>query len=346
MSSTVKNILAEKQLNALLLTLNRHEKFNALTLDMVESLFTYFNKPGVKILHSSHKKAFCAGGDVVDLLKDDEKAKEFFRKEYHMNLALHNRKQSKDTVVIVDGICMGGGVGISAHAPFVVVTDNIKYAMPETKIGLHPDVGGSFFLPRMSSGAGLLLGLTGKTISSPWLLKEIGYAHHFVPTQRVPHLIKELCNVSDPNVIPGVIQEFSENPEPKAGDFKILEVANDCFRNNSLEEIFEALEEKPDCQLCKELLASLHSASPLSLHLTHRIYNLKANTLEEALKNEFRISSRLVKKGSDFHIGVNHLLVHKSKEPVKWTHESIHKVPSATVNEYFKPLEDDWKPRK
>ena len=337
-------ILAEKRLNALLITLNRPEKLNSLTLDMVKSLKTHFDSPGLKILQSNNEKAFCAGGDVVGLLNDIKLGKQFFSEEYKMNLALYKRNDKKDTVALVNGICMGGGVGISAHAPFVVVTERVKYAMPETKIGLHPDVGGSFFLPRLKSGTGLLLGLTGYAVTSPWLLKEIGYANYFIPSQKLQHLITELSNVTEMEVIKDVIEEFSEQPEPSLADSKIMEVANDCFLNNSLPEIMEALEEKPDCAICKKLLTSLNNASPLSLHLTHRLYHMKASTLKEALRNEYRVSSRLLENGSDFHIGVKALLVDKSKEPVQWTHSSIDNVPEELIEKYFQPLKDEWTP--
>ena len=337
-------VLAEKQLNSLILTLNRPEKFNSLTLEMVKTLRSNFSKPGIKIINSNHPKAFCAGGDVVTLLSHEKEGADFFREEYKTNLALYQRNREKDTVAIVNGICLGGGVGISAHAPFVVVTENVKYGMPETKIGLHPDVGGSFFLPRLKVGTGLLLGLTGKMITSPWLLREIGYANYFVPSQRIPHLIKELGNIDQVDALPDVLQEFAEVPEPQLGDDKILDIANDCFLNNSLDEIFETLEERKDCKLCVELLGNLNAGSPLSLILTHRLYNLKAQTLEEALRNEFRVSTRLLAKGSDFHIGVTHALINKSKEPVKWNYSSIDDVPEKVVEEYLKPLQNDWHP--
>eukprot|EP00835_Amoeboradix_gromovi_P001786 NODE_89_length_21810_cov_0.170098.p7 type:complete len:343 gc:universal NODE_89_length_21810_cov_0.170098:16823-17851(+) len=341
---SLKHILAEKQLSSLLLTLNRPEKLNSLTTDMVIQLKSYFETSGLKILQSLNPKAFCAGGDVVGLLKDPNLGLNFFKQEYKMNLALHNRKQLMDVVCIVNGICFGGGVGISAHAPYVVISENVKYAMPETKIGLHPDVGGSFFLNRLKSGTGLLLGLTGKIVTSPWLLREIGYANFYVPSQRIPHLVKELGNITDLEVVPDVIGEFAETPEPQPGDSKILEVANDCFLNNSLFEIFDALEEKDNCSLCQELLLSLKAASPLSLHLTHRLYNLKAETLPEALRNEYRVSSRLLGNQTDFHIGVESLLIKKSKDPVKWTHNSIEDVTTAEIDEYFQPLKEEWHP--
>eukprot|EP00834_Sanchytrium_tribonematis_P001038 NODE_22_length_42145_cov_1.310612.p12 type:complete len:366 gc:universal NODE_22_length_42145_cov_1.310612:15533-14436(-) len=342
MSAFTKHILAEKRFNALVLTLNRPSKLNALNIDMVKELKKHFDSSGLKIIQSDDKKAFCAGGDVVELLDDENLGKQFFKEEYKMNLSLYNRRQERDTVAIVNGICLGGGVGISGHAPFVVVTENVRYGMPETAIGLHPDIGGSFMLPRYKGGVGLLLGLTGLHVTSPWLLREIGFASHFVPSQKVPHLIRELGNINKIEKISKVIDEFSEPPIATERDHKIFEVANDCFLNQSLIDTFESLAEKDNCKLCKELLSKLNSASPTSLLLTHRLYHLKAETLVEALKNEYRVSSKLLKKGSDFHVGVTTRLVHKSKDPVAWKYKTISDVPPKIIDEFFYPVPDDF----
>lgn len=150
-----------------IITLNRPKALNALDLPMVNEIYPVMRKweaqKGLVIIKGAGEKAFCAGGDVravVDSAKDGGKlGQDFFREEYKLNRLIGS--YSIPYVALIDGITMGGGLGLSVHGQYRIATERSMIAMPETQIGLFPDVGGSFFLPRLSGNLGLFLGLTG-----------------------------------------------------------------------------------------------------------------------------------------------------------------------------------------
>lgn len=173
------------------ITLNRPKALNALTLNMCEEITRLLlaweqdDNIGAVLIDGAGERAFCAGGDVI-LLHDsgkagDDRAEQFWRTEYALNELIHC--YSKPYITLIDGFVMGGGVGLSVHGQFRVAGDATMLAMPETGIGYFPDVGGTYFLPRLGLDVGRWLGLTGARLNAAQSLK-LGVANVFIPSDR------------------------------------------------------------------------------------------------------------------------------------------------------------------
>ena len=181
------------------ITLNRPKALNALNQDMVDAmtwaLLEWRNDPEVKavVVDGEGEKGFCAGGDIRMLAESgkagDGRAWKFWRDEYRLNTLI--AEYPKPYVALIDGVTMGGGVGISVHGEFRVAGDRTVFAMPETGIGFHPDVGGAFFLPRLAGEIGIWMGLTGARLKAADCIAS-GVATHYVPTERFGELINAL----------------------------------------------------------------------------------------------------------------------------------------------------------
>ncbi|OAF64813.1 Trans-2-decenoyl-[acyl-carrier-protein] isomerase, partial [Intoshia linei] len=183
----LKHVLFETQNKNCLITLNRPEALNALNLSMIEDISNHLKKnDNNSIVITGNTKAFCAGGDVVSLFnaKEDDSnklAREFFSNEYRLDYLTSNL--IVPYISLIEGVYMGGGVGISVHGPYRVVTENTTFAMPETSIGFIPDVGGSHFLSRLKNGLGMFLGLTGARLKGSSIY-HAGIATHFVKSEK------------------------------------------------------------------------------------------------------------------------------------------------------------------
>ncbi|KAJ1932018.1 3-hydroxyisobutyryl-CoA hydrolase, partial [Kickxella alabastrina] len=198
-----RDVLTVNNLTGRSLVLNRPKALNSLTHPMVQSIRRHLQEwrqsdlCDIVILRSNSAKAFCAGGDVVDVSNkwtrgDRSAAMRFFQDEYQTNHLIATYE--KPLVALLNGYTMGGGVGLSMHAPFRVATESTVFAMPETKIGFFPDVGATFFLPRMDGQTGTYLGLTGQRLKGRDLLYA-GIATHYVPSERLPMLEKRLQEI-------------------------------------------------------------------------------------------------------------------------------------------------------
>ncbi|XP_051478927.1 3-hydroxyisobutyryl-CoA hydrolase, mitochondrial isoform X3 [Apus apus] len=199
-------VLLEKKGGAGIITLNRPKALNALNHSMIQQIYpqikTWEQDPEtfLIIIKGTGGKAFCAGGDIraiTDAGKaGDRLAQDFFRGEYTLNNAIGTCR--KPYVALIDGITMGGGVGLSVHGHFRVATEKTLFAMPETAIGLFPDVGGGYFLPRLSGKMGYYLALTGFRLKGRDVLKA-GIATHFVESEKLPALEKDLIALKSPS---------------------------------------------------------------------------------------------------------------------------------------------------
>ncbi|KAH7525241.1 hypothetical protein FEM48_Zijuj06G0204200 [Ziziphus jujuba var. spinosa] len=217
-------VLVEEKAFVRTLTLNRPRQLNALSSQMISrllELFTaYEDDSNVKLIIVKGKgRAFCAGGDVAAVVHEMNKGKwrlgaEFFRKEFILNYLLAT--YSKPQVSILNGIVMGGGAGVSIHGRFRVATEKSVFAMPETALGLFPDIGASYFLSRLPGFFGEYVGLTGSRLDGAEMLV-CGLATHFVPSTRLSLLEEALCkaNSSDPAIISSIIDEYSQQPSLK-----------------------------------------------------------------------------------------------------------------------------------
>eukprot|EP00010_Vexillifera_abyssalis_P006601 CAMPEP_0201549798 /NCGR_PEP_ID=MMETSP0173_2-20130828/6237_1 /ASSEMBLY_ACC=CAM_ASM_000268 /TAXON_ID=218659 /ORGANISM="Vexillifera sp., Strain DIVA3 564/2" /LENGTH=349 /DNA_ID=CAMNT_0047959597 /DNA_START=189 /DNA_END=1238 /DNA_ORIENTATION=- len=309
-------------------------------------------------------KAFCAGGDVVAILKsaasdDKSLSHSFFAEEYALNAAIHRLRVPY--VAVLDGITMGGGVGISVHGRFRVATEKTMFAMPESAIGFFCDVGGSYFLPRLqtplSKSLGFYLGLTGERLRGADVF-HAGVATHFVPAQKVPELIEKLCSEAAPDdqgaSVQKVLDAFHENdlPEPSV-DIQTGRLIEEHFSPSlSVKETFAALQTTyaqdaatvGSLEWAEKMLKKLNSVSPTSLVVIHEQLKrgLACHSLEEALQMEYRIArAYMADTKSDFFEGVRALLVDKDNAP-KWNPPSIDQVDEAKViQKYFATLGDD-----
>ncbi|OMP07008.1 Crotonase superfamily [Corchorus olitorius] len=220
-SSQQEQVLVEAISFTRILTLNRTKQLNALSFEMVSRLLQLFlayeNDPNVKLIIVKGKgRAFCAGGDVAAVVRDIKRdgwraGANFFSKEFTLNYLMAT--YSKPQVSILDGIVMGGGAGVSVHGRFRIATENSVFAMPETALGLFPDVGASYYLSRLPGFFGEYVGLTGSRLDGAEMLA-CGLATHFVPSAKLPMLEAALSVVdsNDPVIISSIIDQFCEQP--------------------------------------------------------------------------------------------------------------------------------------
>ncbi|KAF9203701.1 hypothetical protein BGZ49_006138 [Haplosporangium sp. Z 27] len=330
------DVLHRKHLSSRTFILNRPKALNALNLSMVRNMTPQLQAWDasdlckVIVIKGSGEKAFCAGGDVRHVVEQaiaqkHDLALDFFAEEYKLNHMIATLKTP--FVAILDGITMGGGVGLSVHAPFRIATEKTLFAMPETNIGLFPDVGGSFFLPRLDGETGTYLGLVGSRLKGIDTVFA-GIATHYVPSERLAALEDRLSELETDNhdVINMAIEDFVS--EPKHGHKYALSENRDaidrCFHFNTIEEIFAALE-KENTSFGSETLKTLRGMSPTSLKVTLQQIREGANL---GIADCFRMEHQLVRQflyGHDFVEGVKALLIEKTLKP-QWDPATVEDV--------------------
>lgn len=320
------------------ITLNRPRALNALSLFMIRKLSHLLKEweenPSLKavVIEGAGEKAFCAGGDVravYDAKKEghSQTCDAFFREEYTLNAYIHS--YPKPYISLIDGIAMGGGLGISINGSHRIVTERALLAMPETGIGFFPDVGASTFLTKAPGKTGLYLGLTSARLKATCALWS-GLGTHFIPSTVLPTFKKDLCD--------GLEEALKTHCQPllEKGFLETHRADIEThFSHASTEEIFESLSHD-DSPFAKETLATLKTKSPTSLKVVFQQLTEPANTFEERMKTEFRLSQRFV-EGHDFFEGVRAVLVHKDGTPI-WEPPVLEQVTQETINHYFSPL--------
>lgn len=326
------------------ITLNRPKALNALTLGMVReiwpALIAWKDDPEIELvlLDGAGDRGMCAGGDVRWLYDSrtngSKDARAFWSEEYRLNALIS--RYPKPYVSFMDGIVMGGGIGLSAHGRHRIVTERSQLAMPETSIGLIPDVGGTWLLSRAPSEAGVYLGLTGERMRGAGTIFA-GFADTFVPSARLGDLATALTSASSADV-EAVIKDHAEQPPPSELAQK-SEAIQHAFRFDTIEEIRTELG-RMDSDWAKTRLAELAMKSPLSLKLTlAAIRNARGlSSLEDALNVEYRLCTRLFEHG-EFIEGVRALLVDKDRAP-KWHPPTIEDSTGVAVADWLTPLPD------
>jgi enoyl-CoA hydratase len=328
--------------------LNRPRALNALTHDMcrrlLEGLADWQRDPelGAVVVEGEGDRAFCAGGDirrVADMVTRDgaEAAAGFFRVEYPMNARLFHF--TKPWIALLDGIVMGGGVGISIHGRHRIATDRTRFAMPETGIGFFPDVGGTWALPRLPGETGMFLGLTGQHLNAADCLAS-GIATAHVPSSSLDDLKESLFALATgPDFerrVGDVIGKLTMRPG--AGSLASLRERIDaCFRGDSLDEILHRLDVETS-GFGQETLAVLRTKSPMSLKVTfEQLRRGRAlPSFDEAMRLEYRLVRRFL-AGHDFREGVRALIVDKDNTPA-WRPATLAEVDPSEVAGYFAPL--------
>lgn len=355
-------VLVEDNSFSKTLILNRPKQLNALSRQMVSRLFELFlayeKDPNVKLLLlKGNGRAFCAGGDVAAVVRDIREANwksgaEYFRKEFTLNYIMAT--YTKPQVSILDGIVMGGGAGASIHGRFRVATENSVFAMPETALGLFPDVGASYYLSRLPGFFGEYVGLTGARLDGAEMLL-CGLATHLVPSAKLPLLEEALVNLdsSDPARISAIIDEYSERPYLKGKSaYRRLDVIDKCFSLRTVEAILSALE-KEAVNITEDwfsaAIQSLKKASPTSLKISLKsIREGRLQGVGQCLVREFRMVSHVMqgKLSKDFFEGCRAILLDKDKNP-KWEPSQLDLISDAVVEEYFsKVVDEEWEELK
>jgi enoyl-CoA hydratase len=331
------------------LTLNRPQALHALTEEMcrliTDALMAWKDDPAVAAVMLDHTgpRGFCAGGDIRMIAESGAQgasdAKRFFLIEYRLNHLMF--VYPKPVVAVMDGIVMGGGVGISDPARIRIATERTIYAMPETGIGLFPDVGGGWFLPRMPGQAGTFLALTGARLKAAECLR-LGIATHHVPSEKLKALKAEI--IEDADAVFGVPELFATNPGPARIDENLSRI-DKLFGFDSMEEIVEALERDGSDWSRKEL-ATLRTKSPFSMKVSLRQMRLGAamQTFADEMVMEYRLGGRMV-QSHDFQEGVRAVIVDKDNAP-QWSPATLEQVSDAEVEALFAPLVpgEEWTP--
>jgi len=332
--------------------LNRPQALNAFTLGMYRQfdpmLLAWAGHPEIHavLIEGAGERAFCAGGDVRAVYEagkgisgDSNFTSVFFAEEYRIIRRIH--RYSKPYIAIIDGITMGGGAGVSVNGAFRVATERTMFAMPETGIGLFPDVGATRFLNLCPGHVGRYLGLTGARLGAADALY-CGFATHFVPRERAPDVKAALTSIvwqpgGELTQVTTCLKQFAADPGPSPLAARRA-VIDRCFAGDTMEAIIDALErETIDPDWAAETRAILLTKSPTSLRITLRqlIVGQKFD-LEEALRLEYRLTQHVM-AAHDFYEGVRAALVDKDQKP-RWQPGSLAEVDAAATQAYFAPL--------
>jgi len=331
------------------ITLNRPGALHALTTNMcrriTDALVTWIDNPIVKLVMIDHagERGFCAGGDIRMLAEsgagDGKAAREFFFIEYRLNALLHD--YPKPLIAFMDGVTMGGGVGVSRPCRYRVATERTTFAMPETGIGLFPDVGGGWYLSRMSDHIGLWLALTGARIKAADC-ELTGLATDYVPSASLPQLKEAI--VANPTEVEILLTEFegeAGRPPLSAHQDEIARL----FAGDSVEAIVAALK-AADSDWAREQLAMMTTKSPQTMKVAFRQLQLGAGMKRFAdnMAMEYRIGARVVQR-HDFLEGVRAVIVDKDNAP-KWEPATLEGVTEAMLDAIFAPLPsaEEWSP--
>jgi enoyl-CoA hydratase len=337
-------ILCEKRGHAGVVTLNRPRALNALTLGMVRGLSAALDiwEHDADIRHvvvvGAGEKAFCAGGDIKllhDLGKAGrvEEARGFWREEYVLNARI--KAYPKPYIAIIDGIVMGGGVGVSLHGSHRVAGEKYLFAMPEVGIGFFPDVGATYALPRLPGATGRWLAVSGDRVGQGDALA-LGLATHAVPSAAIPDLMTALVAGRD---VDSALARLAV-PEIEAPMSAHRELIDHCFDAETVEAIIGRLAATADNAFAARLAASLATKSPTSMKLA--LAQMQAGNdmdFADAMKLEFRIVSR-VALGHDFYEGVRAVIIDKDQKPA-WRPSRLEDVTGDMITAYFAPLPDE-----
>jgi enoyl-CoA hydratase/carnithine racemase len=324
-----------------LITLNRPKAINSLNQTMVDALgpllARWADDDAVRavVLSGAGERGLCAGGDVVSIYhsarKDGVEARRFWRDEYLLNAQIADF--AKPYVALMDGIVMGGGVGLSAHSNTRVVTDTSKIAMPEVGIGFIPDVGGMFLLSRAPGGLGLHAALTGAPFSGADAIA-MGFADHYVPHDDLEAFTRAV--VADG--VENALAKYAIDPPPSdlAAQRHWID---ECYAGETVEDIVAGL--RGHAGPANDAADLIATRSPISLSVTREAVRraVKLETVKDVLVQDYRVSSAAL-RSHDLVEGIRAQLIDKDRNP-KWSPATLAEVTTADVEAYFAPVEDD-----
>lgn len=353
MSEQTGSVLAEENGSARSLILNRPKSINAIDHEMVTEMAKLLDgwatddAVAAVVLYGAGERGLCAGGDIVaihrdaaalsgnpdatDLDAENSPSAKFWFDEYRLNAAIS--RFPKKYVAIMDGIVMGGGVGISAHGNVRIVTERSSIAMPETGIGFIPDVGGTYLLSRTPGELGTHIALTTGRMKAGDAIA-LGFADHYVPSESLDKFVAALESGS----VEDALAEYTR-PAPESTLLAQREWIDAAYSADTVEEIVERLQSS-DVPEARETAEQVLSKSPVALKVTLR--SLRAarelGSLEEVLNEEFRVSTASL-KSHDLVEGIRAQVVDKDRNP-KWSPATLADVTTADVDAYFQPLGD------
>ncbi len=337
-------VICERQGEAGVITLSRPRALNAITLNMVReirrALDAWAQDEAVTrvIVQGAGEKAFCAGGDIRRLTElgqagEREEALSFWREEYQLNVVI--KRYPKPYISLIDGIVMGGGVGISLHGPHRVAGGRYLFAMPEVGIGFFPDVGATYALPRLPGQTGMYLALTGDRVKRADATM-LGLATHAVESSDFEELRRALI-AGGP--VEQVLSRVSIEPgaAPLAGERAVIDA---CFSADNVTAILQRLDEAAQAgsEFAARTADGMRAKSPTSLSIAfEQVRRGGALEFEDAMKTEFRIVSR-ISEGHDFYEGVRAVLVDKDGQP-RWVPDTLEAVDPKAIERHFASLD-------
>ena len=333
-------VLCERRGAAGVITLNRPQALNAITHGMVReirrALDAWAKDPAVTriVVRGAGERAFCAGGDIRHLYElgmagSQEEALTFWRDEYALNILIKN--YPKPYLSLIDGIVMGGGVGVSLHGSHRVAGDRYAFAMPEVAIGFFPDIGATYALPRLPGRTGTYIALTGERVRAGDAVA-LGLATRAVPSAELSAFLDALVAGEDVEAALSRFSRGSGNGALSASRAMI----DECFAADSVEGILDRLDGTAS-EFATKTAATIRTKSPTSLKIAYeQMRRGGALTFEEAMATEFRIVSRVV-HGHDFYEGVRATIIDKDGAP-HWRPASLGEVCEGEVDRYFGTL--------
>jgi len=343
------DLIAQREGSAGVIRLNRPKAINAVTLEMFRDIGKALDRfeadPDVAVilLEGAGERGLCAGGDIRALYENSkvrgDLGKILWREEYILNARI--AKFPKPYVAFMDGIVMGGGVGLSAHGRHRVVTERTKLAMPEVGLGFFPDVGGTFLLSRSPGEIGTYFGLTGQTMNGPDAI-HARFADAVVPSGRLAALREALSRVSPATTsgeIKTLIEEFATGET--SGPVAAMEsTINAWFAHDRMQDIVAALQ-RDGSELAHSTLKTLHEKSPRGMVVTLKLLRLAraACSLEQCLVREYRAALEVF-ASADFREGVRAAVIDKDRNP-RWSPPDIDGVTPAMVAPYFAEIGSD-----
>jgi enoyl-CoA hydratase len=334
-------VIFEKRGALGIVVLNRPKALNALTHGMCVSMKAQLDSWAVDdairavVVRGSGDRAFCAGGDIRALYESGKAgtpyALDFYRDEYRLDAAI--KHYPKPYIAMIHGIDMGGGVGVSVNGRYRVAGETMVFAMPETGIGLFPDVGGSYFLPRCPGQIGMYLGLCGARLKTADSLYA-GIATHFVPMAKWDSLIDALAGGADAEAAIVTVQD--NVPDTFLSEHRAA--IDRIFAGSSIEEILTALDGEHE-DWSDDAAKTIRAKSPTSLKIAFRQLREGAKLeFDDCMRMEYRMVNRIV-AGRDFYEGVRATIIDKDGAP-KWQPADLAQVSDADVAAYFAPLGD------
>lgn len=337
------DIIFSEQAHLGVITLNRMSAFNALNFNMIDTLKDQLQKWAIMphihavVVQSVPGKAFCAGGDVRWLyemgLQRQSQQMQFFWREYNLNYLIHS--YPKPYIALMDGLTMGGGVGISLHGSHSVASEHFVFAMPETTIGFFPDIGSSYLLTRCPGNWGKYLGLTGHRLNAGEA-KALNLVKYTIPSHAFSDTLSSLSMLdlsSDADKkIERCLQQF-EVSDPAENITKFHHFVNDCFSSDDMILTMEQLQLGKD-SWHQETYDTLLQKAPLSLHVTlKQLATVKKQNMETCLKLDYCLTGHFT-QDHDLYEGIRALLIDKDKNP-QWQPSDLFKVDAAQVDAYF-----------